>query len=306
MTLEQLRYVLEIEKTRSINKAASNLFVSQSAMSLAVQSLEKEFGQPIFSRTNRGVLPTPFGRSFIRYITPIQAQIQQIDNIFSRGRQCHSMSFTIANDGFQFVSEIFARLFQKYKSVGISMQHLDSYGDEARSLVANGLAEIGVIRLWNCYKKIEQHQFTAMGLIYQQIFETGLAVIVGPKNNLYYEDIEYVTPDMLTPYPMLKYGYLESGPFKDIIDRIGLCCSNSTIITSSRAVIGEMITRTDAYFLTSDMSSAYADEGYSKEQRFLPLRGTDVRAELGWVARRDCALSSIAVEFTNLLEQRFL
>jgi DNA-binding transcriptional LysR family regulator len=306
MTLEQLSYVLEISKTRSINKAARNLFISQSAISIAVQNLEKELGQPIFSRTNQGVLPTPFGRSFIRYISPIMAQIQQIDNIFLRGRQRYSMSFTVANDGFHFVSEIFAKMFNKYKYLGVSMQQLDSYGDESRSLVANGVAEIGVIRLWNCYKKIERHQFKAMGLIYHQLFETGLAVMVGPNNNLYHEELEYITPDILEPYPMIKYGYLESGPFKDVIDRIGLHYSNSTIITSSRAVIEEMIMNTDAYFLTADLSTVYKDIGFLNSMRFLPLRGTDVRAELGWVSKRESNLSPIAIEFVNLLEQWFI
>ena len=45
MNLNQLKYVIEIARTRSINKAASNLFVSQSVLSTAIISLEKEIGQ---------------------------------------------------------------------------------------------------------------------------------------------------------------------------------------------------------------------------------------------------------------------
>ena len=59
MTLDQINYVLEIERTGSINKAATNLFISQSALSLAIQNLERELGQPIFVRSSRGVFPTP-------------------------------------------------------------------------------------------------------------------------------------------------------------------------------------------------------------------------------------------------------
>ena len=44
MTFEQLNYVIEVSKTGSINKAAVNLFVSQSSLSQAIQNLEKELG----------------------------------------------------------------------------------------------------------------------------------------------------------------------------------------------------------------------------------------------------------------------
>ena len=54
MTINQLRYVVEVAKASSINRAAANLFVSQSVVSTAITSLEKEIGHIIFVRSNRG------------------------------------------------------------------------------------------------------------------------------------------------------------------------------------------------------------------------------------------------------------
>ena len=62
MTLEQVRHVLEVEKAKSINQAANNMFLSQSALSLSIKALEQEFGQDIFIRNSKGVALTPFGR----------------------------------------------------------------------------------------------------------------------------------------------------------------------------------------------------------------------------------------------------
>ena len=87
MTLDQINYVLEIERTGSINKAAANLFITQSAQSLAIPNLERELGQPIFVRSSRGVFPTPYGKSFIRYITPIWVQLHQVDALCLNRRQ---------------------------------------------------------------------------------------------------------------------------------------------------------------------------------------------------------------------------
>lgn len=63
MTLEQVRHVLEVEKAKSINQAANNMFLSQSALSLSIKALEQEFGQDIFIRNSKGVALTPFGRN---------------------------------------------------------------------------------------------------------------------------------------------------------------------------------------------------------------------------------------------------
>ena len=39
MTLEQVRHVLEVEKAKSINQAANNMFLSQSALSLSIKGV---------------------------------------------------------------------------------------------------------------------------------------------------------------------------------------------------------------------------------------------------------------------------
>jgi DNA-binding transcriptional LysR family regulator len=306
MTIDQMNYVLEVERTRSINKAANNLFISQSALSLAIQNLEKELGQQIFVRTNRGVIPTSYGKSLIRYITPIQMQLHQVDTIFSKNKADNMMSFTLANDGFQVASDAFLDLFLKYESVGVYMKQLDSYDDEAKSLVSNGQADVGFMRLWSCYKKIEKQQLNAMGLIYQQVCNVGLAVVVGPHNPLYYKEIKYVSPDMLKDFPIIQYGFMNAGPYNDIIDRVGLAHSDTKVVSSSRAVVSELIAKTDAYYLTADTFIYYEDEEYATNKRNFPLQDTDIRAELGWISQRGNSLNPLALEYIKLLEQRFI
>ena len=45
MTLTQLRYIIAIADTGSMNEAAKSLFISQPSLSLAVKELEKKSGQ---------------------------------------------------------------------------------------------------------------------------------------------------------------------------------------------------------------------------------------------------------------------
>ena len=50
MTFQQLSFVIEITRCGSINKAATNLFISQSNIRNAVKDLDKEFNIKIFQR----------------------------------------------------------------------------------------------------------------------------------------------------------------------------------------------------------------------------------------------------------------
>jgi DNA-binding transcriptional LysR family regulator len=56
MTLQQLKYVIEIANSGSMNEAAKRLYISQPSLSNAVKDLENELGINLFLRTNKGIL----------------------------------------------------------------------------------------------------------------------------------------------------------------------------------------------------------------------------------------------------------
>ena len=55
MRLEQVHYLLEIEKTHSASAAALNLYVSPSSISEAIKKLEQELGYTLFIRSKNGM-----------------------------------------------------------------------------------------------------------------------------------------------------------------------------------------------------------------------------------------------------------
>lgn len=65
ISLENLRYLAEAAKCKSISKAADKLFLSKSAVSLSIKNLEKEFGVPLLERTAKGVFLTPAGEKVV-------------------------------------------------------------------------------------------------------------------------------------------------------------------------------------------------------------------------------------------------
>ena len=113
MTLVQFKYVLEIAKTGSVNQAANNLFVSQSVLSNALKTLEKELGQLIFYRMTTGMQLTPFGENFVAYIKPIQMHLDQLNRLLQTGADAPMEKISVASTGFYEMSAAFSDLMKK-------------------------------------------------------------------------------------------------------------------------------------------------------------------------------------------------
>lgn len=62
MRLEQLEYLVEINKTRSINAASENLNLTHQSLNRALKNLENELGVTLLSRSAKGVSLTDEGK----------------------------------------------------------------------------------------------------------------------------------------------------------------------------------------------------------------------------------------------------
>lgn len=80
-TIKQLRYVEAAARHRSITAAAEALAVSPSSVAAAIDHLEAQAEQPIFTRTpSRGIAATRYGRSFVEEIRQLLVAQAQFDN----------------------------------------------------------------------------------------------------------------------------------------------------------------------------------------------------------------------------------
>ena len=85
MTIQQIQYLVEIERSGSFSKAAQKLFVSQPVLSVAMKKLEQELGFELFIRTAQGVVMTEHGYDVLDYAHTLLRNYQQIVTIPARG-----------------------------------------------------------------------------------------------------------------------------------------------------------------------------------------------------------------------------
>ena len=66
MTLQQLEYILALDKTRHFVRAAEMCGVTQPTLSAMIQKLEDELDCKIFDRSTHPIVPTQVGETIIR------------------------------------------------------------------------------------------------------------------------------------------------------------------------------------------------------------------------------------------------
>lgn len=127
MNLQQLRYIIAVNRFRNFAKAADACHVSQPTLSAMLVKLEEELDVKIFERTNKSVTPTTAGEKIIRQAEHVITEIDRIGEIVSEdkgvigGRFALSVGPTIA----PYILPKFIKHYREnYPSVELSIQEL--------------------------------------------------------------------------------------------------------------------------------------------------------------------------------------
>lgn len=146
MKFQHLKYMIEVEREKSITRAAKNLYMAQPNLSKAIQELELEIGIQLFTRTSKGVEVTREGAEFLRYARAILSQFKDLEAMYKKtNRDSVHLHISVPTAGYintafqEFLSE-----FCSKPSIDISMCASETFRtiDEIVSETAN----IGVIR----------------------------------------------------------------------------------------------------------------------------------------------------------------
>ncbi len=111
ITLQQLRYFIEVATEGSITAAADLLYVSQPTMSAAMKDLETRIGRPLFTRSARGVVLTVDGVEFLGYARQVVEQVSLLEQRYV-GRQASRRLLGVSAQHYSFAVEAFVRMVE--------------------------------------------------------------------------------------------------------------------------------------------------------------------------------------------------
>ena len=65
---QEMEYIYEVYREKNFTRAAEKLFITQPALSMAIQKAEERIGMPIFDRSTRPLSLTDAGKAYMEYI----------------------------------------------------------------------------------------------------------------------------------------------------------------------------------------------------------------------------------------------
>jgi LysR family hydrogen peroxide-inducible transcriptional activator len=86
VTLNELRFIVAVAQERNFRRAAEKSFISQPALSLAIQKLEEELGLKIFERSKSDVTLTPVGTAIVEQAQRVLEGAEHIHEIAAQGK----------------------------------------------------------------------------------------------------------------------------------------------------------------------------------------------------------------------------
>lgn len=81
ITLQQLRYIVAVDRHRSFREAAHSCHVSQPALSAQIKKVEEMLGVVVFDRTRQPALATEVGARIVAHARVVIEQVDQLGSI---------------------------------------------------------------------------------------------------------------------------------------------------------------------------------------------------------------------------------
>ena len=198
MNIVHLKYAVEIAKTQSISKAAENLYMGQPNLSRAIKELEESLGITIFNRTPKGISITPDGEEFLRYAKRIISQVDEMEELYQRGR-VQARRFSLSAPRASYISAAFTA-FASRLGTG---EPAEIYYKETNSMrtILNVVREefdLGIVRYQEGFEQYFQNQFHDKKLVSETIGEFSYCLLMSIDHPLAMK--KEIAPEDLAPY----------------------------------------------------------------------------------------------------------
>lgn len=190
---ELYKVFYHVASTLSFSEAAKQLFISQSAVSQAIKTLERKLGQPLFVRSTKKVALTPAGSILLKHVEPalhlIQRGEQQLIGATSLGlSQLHiGASDTICR---YLLVPVLKQFHERFPGVPIKVTNATSLG--CVDLLEQGKVDLIITNFPN--RRLNSSYVKKTVCSFQDVF---LA------NPVYYDLPEEISLEQLKEYPIL-------------------------------------------------------------------------------------------------------
>ncbi|TFE22721.1 LysR family transcriptional regulator [Cohnella luojiensis] len=296
MTLQQLKYVIEVANRGSINEAAKRLFISQPTLSNAIKDLEEEMQFAIFERSNKGISLSKEGVEFLSYARQVVEQAELLESRYLNAKPS-PQHFSVSTQHYAFAVNAFVSLVREYGQDEYELTLRETKTYEIIEDVKSLRSEIGVLYVNEFNGKVINKLLKTANLQFTSLFTAKPHIFISSKNPLAVQSI--VTIDQLQNYPYLFFDQGDYNSFHFSEEILSTMSHKKSIRVNDRATLFNLLIGLNGYTISTGVLSADLN---GNEIIPVPLDCGET-INVGWISHRNASLSKLGTAYIEALMQ---
>ena len=286
VTLQHLRYFIEVAAEGSITAAADLLYVAQPTMSAAMKDLEARVGRTLLLRSARGVTLTADGTEFLGYAKQVVEQMSLLEERYI-GRPPSRRLLAVSAKHYSFAVDAFVRMVRASDAAEYDFSLRETRTWDIIEDVRTLRSELGILYRNDFNGNVLDKLLRDAGLVFRPLFLASPHIFISRKNPLATRD--RVTLDDLVDLPRLTFDQGANNSFYFAEEILSTLSSAREIRVSDRATIFNLMIGLEGYTISTGIISDDLDP----EIVAIPLE-VDERIEIGWIGRSAIPLTDQA------------
>jgi len=295
MTLQQLKYMIEIVNCGSINEAAKRLYITQPSLSNAVKELEAEIGIELFIRTPKGITLSRDGAEFLGYARQVVEQAGLLEQRYLNKKPSRQLC-SISTQHYAFAVNAFVNLIKQSGADEYEFTLRETRTYEIIEDVKNLRSEIGIMYINPFNRKVIEKLLRENRLDFHPLFTAKPHIFVSKQNPLAKQGV--VTLEDLQEYPYLSFEQGEFNSFYFSEEILSTVFHKKSIHVSDRATLFNLLIGLNGYTISTGIVSADLNGDNIVS---VPL-AVDDQIQVGWISNHQIQLSKQANSYLNELK----
>lgn len=296
MTLQQLRYLVEVVKKGSIRRAAESLYVTQPSISKAIGELEAELGVRILERNNRGVALTPEGENLFNDARMIVEQAASLEDRFKKQGGAQAARLSVSSQHYSFTAQALAWMMRENADRKYAFTLREGKTTDVMDDVHTGKSMLGVLSKTDFNRPFFERYCAARSLEFLPFASLAQHVFLRRDHPLSGQDALSIA--QLRPYPCFSY-QLDDLPLSFVEDALIVENAKQVVYLRDRGTMNELLANTDGYSL----GTGCVVEGYMHPNICAVALRERNMIQLGALKRQDVAVSDDVSRFLELLRE---
>lgn len=296
LTLQQLRYALEVANKGSMNEAAKSLYISQPSLSNAIKDLEKEIKITIFIRTNRGVVVSNEGAEFLGYARQVLQQFNMLEEKYISGKPA-KQNFCISTQHYTFAANAFVELVKEFGAAEYEFTLRETTTYEIIEDVKNLRSELGIIYLSDYNKAVILKLLKERNIVFSELYTAKPHVFISRNHPLC--DKKAIDLEELEVYPCLSFEQGEHNSFYFAEEILSTRNIKKNIKVSDRAAIVNFMIGLQGYTISSGIFPKYL---HGEDIIAIPLNVDEV-IRIGTIKHNDLILTELGEIYLEALKK---